>query len=99
MTPPLDIADEPDWREITTLPQFRERAGGQAGVIVIKDAAREQPIVHHRDCPFIHEKFFIEKVVDGAGSNGHYYWATNSRVAIDQLDAVRCKHPGDKLAG
>jgi hypothetical protein len=67
------IADEPDWEEITTLPQFRERAGGAFGVIVIKDVATDQPIAHHRECPFIREEHFVMKIVDGAGHNGRYY--------------------------
>lgn len=40
----------------------------------------------------------MEKIIDGAGHNGLYYWAKNSRLATDQLGARRCKHPGDKLA-
>ncbi len=98
MTPPRDIADEPDWEEIVTLHQFRERVSGQYGVIVIQDATRAQPIVHHRACPFVDEEFFVEKVVDSAGRNGRYYWAKNSGIAATQLDAVRCKQPGDELS-
>jgi hypothetical protein len=94
-----DIADEPDTEEITSLPQFRERVAGTFGVIVIQDVARDQPISHHRECPFIREELFVEKIIDGAAHNGHYYWAKNSRIAADQLGARRCKHPGDKLAG
>ena len=94
---PRDIRDEPDWEEITTLPQFRERVAGPFGVIVIQDVARDKPIAHHRECPFISEDSFVEKIIDGAGHNGHYYWAKNSGIAIKELGARRCKHPGDKL--
>lgn len=96
---PRNIADEPDWEAITTLPLFRERVGGQFGVIVIQDDAGEQPIAHDRACSFIREEFFVEKIIDGDGRNGHYYWAKNSRIAVNQLGARRCKHPGDKFAG
>jgi hypothetical protein len=99
MAPVRDIADEPDWEEITTPVQFRERVGGRFGVIVIQDVARDQPIAHHRECPFIREELFVEKIIDGAGHNGHYYWAKNSRIAREQLSARNCKHPGDKLVG
>ncbi len=50
---PRNIADEPDWEAITTLPLFRERVGGQFGVIVIQDDAGEQPIAHDRACSFL----------------------------------------------
>jgi hypothetical protein len=93
-----DIADEPDWEEIPTLPQFRERRSGQFGVIVIQDRAGEQPIAQHRDCPFVSDDFFVEKVIDGAARTGRYYWAKNSRIAVEQHGAHRCEHPGDKLA-
>ena len=94
-----DIADEPDWEELTALTQVRERVAGPFGVIVIQDVAREQPIAHHRECPFVREELFVEKILDGAGHNGHYYWAKNSRIAAEQLGARRCRHAGDKLAG
>jgi hypothetical protein len=94
-----DIADEPDWEELTTLAQFRERRAGPFGVIVIQDVARDQPIAHHRECPFVREELLVEKIIDGAGHNGHYYWAKNSRIAAEQLGARRCRHVGDKLAG
>lgn len=94
-----DIADEPDWEKISTVAQFRKRVGGRFGVIVIKDVARDQPIAHHRECPFITEDRFIEKIIDGKGHNGHYYWAKNSGIAASQLGARACRHPGDKLVG
>ena len=94
-----DIVDEPDVEEITSLEQFRERVRGQFGVIVIHDFARNEQIAHHRDCYFVSEDSFIEKVIDGAGKNGRYFWAKNSRIAAGQLGARRCKHPGDRLAG
>ncbi|MDQ3631356.1 MAG: hypothetical protein M3417_08855 [Actinomycetota bacterium] len=94
---PRDIADEPDWEPLTTLDQFRERVGGRFGVIVIDDDARGQPIAHHRECPYVSEDSFSEKVIDGDGDNGNYYWAKNSRIAAEQLGARRCKHRGDKL--
>jgi hypothetical protein len=93
-----DIADEPDWEEITTLSQFRERIGRAVGVIVINDVATDQPIAHDRECPFIREEHFVMKVVDGRGQSGRYYWARNSRVAREQLSARHCRHPGDRLA-
>ena len=71
--PPRNIADEPDWEELSTLQQFRERGGGQFGVIVIRDDAREQPVAHDRNCPFVREELFVEKVIDGAAKNGRYY--------------------------
>jgi hypothetical protein len=95
----VDIADEPDWEEITTLPGFRDRQSGRFGVIVIADSAREQPIAHHRACPFVDESSFVEKVIEGDRANGRYYWAKNRRIAIEQLGARRCEHPGDKLSG
>ena len=52
-----------------TLPQFRERVAGSFGVIVIQDAAGDQPIAHHRECPFIREELFVEKIIDGAAHN------------------------------
>ena len=93
------IADEPDWEEITTLPQFRDRVAGASGVIVINDVATDQPIAHHRECPFIREEHFVMKVIDGAARSGRYYWAKTSRIAREQLSARHCKHPGDALAG
>jgi hypothetical protein len=99
MAPARDIADEPDWEPITTLSQFRERVAGTFGVIVIQDVATDQPIAHHRECPFIREEHFVMKIVDGRGHGGRYYWAKNSRVAREQLSARHCKHPGDELAG
>lgn len=93
-----EITDEPNWEEITTVLQFRGRVHGEFGVIVIQDQDREQSIAHHRECPFIREELFVEKVIDGAGANGRYYWAKNSRIAADLLGARRCQHPGDKLA-
>lgn len=98
MTPERDIADEPDWEELLDLKQFRERVSGRFGVIVMQDVAREQPIAHDKQCPFIREELFVERILDGAGHNGHYYWAKNSRIASEQLGARRCKHPGDRLA-
>jgi hypothetical protein len=98
MAPARAIADEPEWEEITTLSQFRERAGGTLGVIVIKDVATDQPIAHHRTCPFVREEHFLLKVVDGAGHTGRYYWAKNSRIAREHPSARHCKHPGDELA-
>lgn len=97
--PARDIVDEPDFEEITSLEQFREPMRGQFGVIVIHDFARKGQIAHHRDCFFVSEDSFIEKVIDGAGKNGRYFWAKNSRIAVEQLGARRCKHPGDRLAG
>jgi hypothetical protein len=99
MAPAREIADEPDWEEITTLSQFRERAGGAHGVIVIHDITTDQPIAHHRECPFIREEHFVMKVIDGAARSGRYYWAKTSRIAREQLSARPCKHPGDALAG
>lgn len=96
---PLDIADEPDSEEVTTLAQFRERVAGKFGVIVIEDTARHQAIFHHRACPFVAEEFFVEKVIDGAGQTGRYYWAKNSGIAKNALGARPCQHPGDKFAG
>jgi len=98
VAPPRDIADEPDSEEITTLAQFRDRVSGEFGVIVIEDTAREQAIFHDRGCPFVGEEFFVEKVIDGAGQNGRYYWAKNSRIAKSQLAARPCQHAGDKFA-
>jgi hypothetical protein len=97
--PDRDIADEPDWEEIRALAQFRKFVSGRFGVIVIQDVARDQPIAHHRECPFIREELFVEKILDGEGHNGHDYWAKNSRIAKEQLGARLCRHPGDKLAG
>lgn len=93
------IADEPDWKELTTLAQFRERVGGPFGVIVIQDVAREQPIAHDRECPFVREELSVGEIIDCAAHNGHYYWAKNSRLAAKQVGARRWKHAGDKLAG
>lgn len=93
-----EIADEPDFEEITSLEQFRQRTHGQFGVIVIHDLARKEQIAHHRDCYFVSEDSFVEKIIDGAGRNGRYYWAKNSRIARERLGARRCKHPADKLA-
>jgi hypothetical protein len=94
-----DIADEPDWEEITTVEEFRERVSGRFGVIVIEDTAREQAIFHDRACPFVGEGFFREKVIVGAGSTGRYFWAKNSNIAKRELSARPCQHAGDKFAG
>lgn len=97
MAPARDIADEPDWEEITTVPQFRERVDGRFGVIVIADDTRSKPIVHDRKCSFVDEDFFVEKVIVGDGDSGKYYWAKNSRIARERLNARNCKHAGDRL--
>src|ERR687896_448387 len=93
------IAEEPDFEQLTTHEQFRARAGGRFGVIVIEDKAGDQPIAHDRKCPFIAEERFVEKVITMGGRQGRYYWAKNTRIAIEQLGARRCRHPGDRLAG
>jgi hypothetical protein len=90
---------EPDYEELTTLERFRQRASGSLGVIVISDPGRDTPIAHHRECPFVTEDGFVEKVVRMRNRNGRYYWARNSKVAAAQLGARRCRHPADKLAG
>jgi hypothetical protein len=98
MTPTRDIAHEPDFEGITTLERFRERVTGRYGVIVIKDDTSSQPVAHHRECFFVDEDSFTEKVLDNAERNGRYWWAKNSRIAAEQLGARRCRHPSDKLS-
>lgn len=93
-----DIEDEPDWEAITTLDQFRERMAGRFGVIVIDDVTGTRT-VHDRGCPFVSEENFVEKVLDNAGRNGSYRWVKNSRIAVEQLGARRCRHAGDRLSG
>jgi hypothetical protein len=68
-----DASTEPDVVQLTTLAGFRSRKGGPFGVIVIYDVARDAPIAHDRECPFITEDAFVEKVLDGGGHNGRYW--------------------------
>jgi hypothetical protein len=93
-----DIHAQPEWVELTTVEAFRERQRAPFGVIVIWDRVRDAPIAHHRECPFVSEDSFTEKVIDGAGKNGRYWWAKNSRIAAEQLGARRCGHSADPLA-
>ena len=81
-----------------TLERFRHRQNGRYGVIVIDDIARDHPIAHDRDCPFVTEENFVEKILHMGGRSGRYFWAKNSRIAAEQLGAQRCRHPGDRLA-
>src|SRR4051812_11269535 len=93
------ISEEPDFEQLLTVAQFCARTRGRFGVIVIDDKARDQPIAHDRECPFITEDSFVEKVLEMGGRQGRYFWAKNSRVAAEQLGARRCRHPGDRLTG
>lgn len=92
------IADEPNVEELLSVEDFRRRTKGRFGVIVIDDKARGGPIAHDRECPFVTEDNFVEKVIEMGGRQGRYYWAKNSGIAIAQLGARRCRHPGDRLS-
>lgn len=91
------IANEPDWEELTTygaVPRARRRSLRHH-----RRRAHHQPqsIAHHRECPFVREELFIEKIIDGASHNGHYYWAKNSsHLSNSGLGAASA---GDNLAG
>lgn len=93
-----DIADEPDFEPILTVEQFRARKAGRFGVIVIEDHANAQPVFHHRQCFYVDEDSFKEKVLDNAGLNGRYWWAKNSKIAKAQLQARPCQHQGDPFS-
>jgi hypothetical protein len=93
-----DIADEPDFEAILTVEQFRARKSGRFGVIVIEDYAYPQPVFHDRHCFYVDEDSFKEKVLDNVGRNGRYWWAKNSKIAEQQLNARACGHPGDPFS-
>jgi hypothetical protein len=78
---------DPGLEQLLTAAQFRARTRGRFGVIVIDDKARDQPIAHDRECSFITEDSFVEKVLEMGGRQGRYFWAKNSRVAAEQLGA------------
>lgn len=73
---------EPDaeWREITTLDEFRETKKVGKGYTVITDTANPNRI-HKPACPWVKEENFEEKVVKNRCKNGHYYWTDNLEFA------------------
>lgn len=55
-------------------------------------------IAQHRTCPWVTADAVAEKVIEGAARTGRYYWAKNSRNAIEQLGAQRCRQPAAELS-
>src|SRR3712207_9265684 len=95
---PTDPKSAPDHVELTQIDHFDRWRSLPFGCIVIWDRVRDAPIAHHPSCPFVSRDHFEEKVVTGGGHNGRYWWAKNSRIAADELEARRCKHGADPLS-
>jgi hypothetical protein len=93
-----NIADEPDYEAILTVEQFRARQNGRFGVIVIEDHANASRSSITVQCHFGDEDSFTGKIIDNAGRNGRYWWAKNSRIAREQLNARPCQHQGDPFS-
>jgi hypothetical protein len=73
----------------------------RGGYVVIVDDATDRgtggPKYHHPDCPFVRQEHFEQKVIEGGGRTGRYFWAASEEVARAH-GARPCQHPADPLS-
>ena len=69
----------------------------RGGVIVIHDDANRAAVkrvahlhTERNACSHVDVENFREKVLTNSQGNGRYWWARNSRIAADELQATLC---------
>lgn len=83
--------------QLWTAKEFRRRQRSRAGVIVIYDRVRPDPVAHVPDCFHVTIDRFHEKIVEMGGKNGRYWWFAKYADAAEALDARRCRHCDPKI--
>lgn len=81
-------------RDLETFKRLHER---HVGVFIVTDLPTRRVVVHSPGCPFLTERSFETKVVEGRSRNGRYLWAPDVGTALKLAGAVRCRHPGDVI--